>query len=171
MSTDHLFAKREVSTVVNLRIYALAGAIVLAGCAAGGLRPAFAPLTNAATLEVSATPAQVIGAVQAELLKEQGMQVQWVSETEGYLETQWYNVQTRATGNISTGALDQNVRFRFWVDMAAEGTSKVTAEAVWMRGWDPSRTEREQESMVPDAHPGGQILSRVLGVLRQEFGA
>ena len=35
----------------------------------------------------------------------------------------------------------------------------------------PSRTEREQESMVPDAHPGGQILSRVLGVLRQEFGA
>lgn len=155
----------------NTRIYGLATAVVLAACAAGGLRPSFAPLENAATLEVSATPAQVISTAQAELLKEQGLQVQWISEAEGYLETQWYNVQTRSSGNISTGALDQSVRFRIWADPASEGTSKVTAEAVWMRGWDPSRTEREQESMVPDAHPGGQILTRVLNTLRQEFGA
>jgi len=156
--------------VTNDRLYALLGALMAAGCAAGGLRPTFQPFPNAATAEVSATAAQVIPVVQNELLKEQGLQMQWVSPADGYLETQWYNVQTRSSANLSTGALDQQVLFRFWVDPVAEGRSKVTGEAVWLRGWDPSREQREQESMVPDAHPGGQILIRIMDMLRQEYG-
>ena len=156
--------------MTNVRFSALLGALTAASCASGGLRPVFQPLPNAATTEVSATAAQVIPAVQNELLKEQGLQMQWVSPADGYLETQWYNVQTRSSANLSTGALDQQVLFRFWVDPVAEGRSKVTGEAVWLRGWDPSREQREQESMVPDAHPGGQILTRIMDMLRQEYG-
>lgn len=156
--------------MTNVRLYAFLGALAVSGCASGGLRPMFQPLPNAKTLEVSATAAQVIPAVQNELLKEQGLQMQWVSPSEGYLETQWYNVQTRSSANLSTGALDQQVLFRFWVDPIAEGKSKVTGEAVWLRGWDPSRDQREQESMVPDAHPGGQILMRIMDTLREEYG-
>lgn len=156
--------------MTTVRLSALSGALIAAGCASGGLRPVFQPLPNAATTEVSATAAQVIPAVQNELLKEQGLQMQWVSPADGYIETQWYNVQTRSSANLSTGALDQQVLFRFWVDPVAEGRSKVTGEAVWLRGWDPSREQREQESMVPDAHPGGQILIRVMDMLRQEYG-
>lgn len=156
--------------MTTVRLSALLGALIAAGCASGGLRPVFQPLPNAATTEVSATAAQVIPAVQNELLKEQGLQMQWVSPADGYIETQWYNVQTRSSANLSTGALDQQVLFRFWVDPVAEGRSKVTGEAVWLRGWDPSREQREQESMVPDAHPGGQILIRVMDMLRQEYG-
>jgi len=156
--------------VTNIRLFAVVGALALGACASGGLRPAFEPLPNAATAEVSATAAQIIPVIESELTKEQGLHIQWVSATDGYLETQWYNVQTRSSANLSTGALDQQVRFRFWVDPVSEGKSKVTGEAVWMRGWDPSRDEREQESMVPDAHPGGQILSRIMNLLQQDFG-
>lgn len=156
--------------MINVRLYAAVGVIATAGCASGGVRPMFQPFPNASTIEVSATAAQIIPAVQTELQKEQGLQLQWVSAADGYLETQWYNVQTRSSANMSTGALDQQVLFRFWVDPVSEGRSKVTAEAVWMRGWDPSRDQREQESIVPEAHPGGQILSRILSQIQQEFG-
>lgn len=156
--------------MTNIRLYVAAAALTAVACASAGVRPMFQPLPNAVTAEVSATAAQIIPAIEGELLKERGLQIQWVSTADGYLETQWYNVQTRSSANMSTGALDQQVLFRFWVDPVAEGKSKVTGEAVWMRGWDPSRDQREQESMVPEAHPGGQILSRIMSLLRQEYG-
>lgn len=145
--------------------------IAAAGCAAGGIRPPFDPFPTAKTLEVSAAPSAVIETIQAELEREQGLQLQWVSPSDGYLESQWYNVESKRSGDISTGDLDRVVRFRFWADSVGANQTKVTAEAVWMRGYDPSLPEREQESLVPESHFGGRLVTRVLAALRSRYGA
>ena len=112
----------------------------------------------------------MIQAISGEIRAEQGMQVMWSSPSEGYLETQWYNLQSRQSGDINTGALDRTVRFRFWADPIDQLSSRVTAEAVWLRGYDPSIPIRDQESLVPDAHFGGRFVERVFTNLTQRFG-
>ena len=144
--------------------------IILAACASGGIRPSYNPLPGSKVLEVQAIPDAVIQAISGEIRAEQGMQVMWSSPSEGYLETQWYNLQSRQSGDINTGALDRTVRFRFWADPIDELSSRVTAEAVWLRGYDPSIPIRDQESLVPDAHFGGRFVERVFTNLTQRFG-
>lgn len=145
-------------------------AIVAAGaCAAGGIRPPFEPLPNARTVEVAALPGPVIETIQSELLKEQGLTMQWVSTGDGYLETQWYNIESKTSSGISTGNLDRVVRFRFWADSIGASRTKVTAEAVWLTGYDPSRTVRDQESMVPEAHFGGRLVTQVFRTLQSRY--
>lgn len=141
-----------------------------AACAIGGVRPSFSPLRRALVDTVAADPPAVIQEIRS-LVRQEGLQIQWSSPSEGYLETQWYNVVTRRAGRetgrarmaeVRASAPDHIIRLRFWADPIAPGRTLVTAEAVYIPSPDPSVVERELEEMVPPAHGGYEIVKRVI---------
>lgn len=150
----------------------IVAAVLLAftiGCGSIGARPYLTPLPDAITDSVRAAPADVIRQLQTYVLGE-GLAVRVSSPTEGYLETEWYDVDRR--GPVG-GSLDPRriVRLRFFADDVGGDRAALTSEAVTLRSIDPSIPERQNEVMVPPGHPGSQILDRILIALRNELGA
>ena len=153
------------------RVTVLAFAAVLAGSAAcgGGVRPAYSPFSNARIDTVDAEPADVVQEIASRISAE-GMRLNWNSPQEGFLETQWYDLVTRESGQTSRSNPDRVILLRFWADPIGPGRSKLTAEAVLKRTTDPSVLPREQEMMAPPGHGGTRLLDRVIAGTHERFG-
>jgi len=151
------------------RATSLAATLGLAACAGlGGVRPYYGPVPGSVSLEFPAPPDAVTRAA-AEEVQHAGLELQWMSAAEGYVETQWFNVTTRASA-LSPDArdLDHSVKLRFFADPTA-GKTRLEAEVVTTYAMDPSRPPREMERMAPEGHPGREVLTQILDRLKSRF--
>ncbi|MEE8115612.1 MAG: hypothetical protein V3T28_00785 [Gemmatimonadales bacterium] len=153
----------------RITFFALAGALIGAAACAGGIRPSYSPLVNARVDTVNAEPAAVIQELASRVLAER-LRIQWTSPEEGFLETQWYNLVTRESGQTSRDNPDRVVLLRFWADPLASGRSVVRSESVLQRTTDPSVMPRDREMMVPQGHGGWRLLVRVMDAVHERFG-
>jgi hypothetical protein len=146
-----------------------AAAFLGAACAAGGVRPGYAPFEGARVDTVNAGPAAVIQEIVARVSAER-MSPQFSSPAEGYMETQWYDVIDQKSGAFDRSQPDRYILLRFWADSIGEGKSRVTSEAVYKRTTDPSVMARDQEMLVPPGHDGDRLLRRVIAGVKERFG-
>lgn len=148
----------------------LAAAFAVAAACASGVRPSYEPFPQAEVDTVNATPTQAIQELASRVGAE-GIQLQWSSPEEGYLETMWYNIVSRESGVTDRSNPERIIKLRFWADPVGTDRAVVTAEAVVQRTTDPSIVyERDREMLAPPGHAGGQILNRVLERLRERYG-
>ena len=154
---------------MRLSLVSLGAVCAVAVCAAGGIRPSYAPFPQAIVDTVKADPPAVIQEAVTRLQAE-AMQPQWTSPKEGYLETQWFDVVSRASGVADRGNPDRVILIGLFVDSIGPSLSKVVAECVYKRTTDPSVQPRDQEMMVPPGHAGDRILRQVLAGLHERFG-
>ena len=139
----------------------------VAACATGGTRPRYGALPEAVVVsQIIRSPLLVIGDVDA-AVRRAGLTVARYAPAEGFLETRWFDVATRAAAPAPYTHLDRIVRLRFFVD-PDQGKTRLVAEAVWMIAWDPSLPDRELERMVPATHPGRLLLDSLLAPLRPD---
>ena len=136
------------------------------------MRPPFQPYPAAPALVINARPARVI-AVLDSLAVAESLQVTVTSPRDGYLETAWYDTTTRTSHATWSDVpnLATTVKIRCWADPYVPGESTVTLEAVYRPRYDPSRTERDLEVVVPKEQEGYKIVERLLGKLKDRLGA
>jgi hypothetical protein len=144
-------------------------AVVLAGCAGlGGVRPNYSPVPGSVAFVLEALPDAVTRAA-AEEIQHAGLQLQYSSAAEGYVETQWFSLTTRASSlEPDMHDLEHSIKMRFFCDPTA-GKTRVVAEAVTSYAIDPSRPTREMERMAPEGHPGREVLTQILDRLKRRY--
>ncbi len=142
---------------------------LVAACGSVNTRPYLTPVPEAIVDTLSTAPDNVINTV-ARAVVSAGLRIRAVSAREGYLETDWYDVMARRPSSGRTLAVRRNIKMRFWADSVGLGRSQLVSEAVIRRSADPSLPARDAEMMVPDDHPGRQVLGSVLDSLRIRFG-
>lgn len=152
-------------------VAAVAAAAGLAACSPATTRPDFLPFPEDRVLVLAGEPADVTTAA-ARWLTSEGLQIEWQNAQDGYLETAWYDTHTRrSTPGTAVGVGDvlSTVKIRCWVDPDAPGKAKLTVEAVYRPMIDPSRTERDQEQVVPGGSDGAVLVGRLIDALTQKF--
>jgi hypothetical protein len=144
----------------HLTLAAAALTLVAIGCGAVNARPYLTPLPEAPVDTVDTEAQDLIGELAA-LVTAEGLGIRLVSPSEGYLETEWYNVDSRQTVSPSAGDIQRVVLLRFFADPLGRGETRLVSEAVVVRALDPSLPRRENEMMVPPGHPGDTLLQRI----------
>lgn len=143
----------------------LAAAAALAACSStGGIRPRYTALPQSEMLTANRAPDQLIEDLAA-TLRTAGLRVARQANNEGYLETQWYDVETRTATQPPFNHLDRVVKMRFFAD-PVQGRTILLAECVQRLAWDPSRPERELERVVPAGHPGLVLMDSLIAAFR-----
>jgi hypothetical protein len=144
-------------------------AIALAGCAGlGGVRPNYGPVPGSVAFVVEALPDAVTRAASEEV-QHAGLQLQYSSAEEGYIETQWFSLIKRASAlEPDMRDLEHSIKVRFFCDPTA-GKTRVVAEVVTSYAVDASRPVREMERMAPEGHPGREVLTQILGRLKRRY--
>jgi hypothetical protein len=135
----------------------------------GGLRPRYGPVPGSIAADLETQPDIVIGAAAQEV-QAAGLKVAVADPSEGYLETSWYDVRTRATVPGRAHDLDQVAKLRFFADPTA-GRTRLVAECVRRIAEDPSEPERDMERMVPDSSPGRMLLDSIVARLKAAYPA
>ena len=135
----------------------------------GGLRPRFGPVPGSIGFELETQPEAVIATAASEV-QAAGLRVDVVDPAEGYLETAWYDLGTRAPVPATARNLDRLVKLRFFADPLA-GKTRVAAECVQRIADDPSEPERDLERMVPDSTPGRVLLDSIIARLKAAYPA
>ena len=146
--------------------------VFIAACTPATTRPPFMPYPATPALVINARPARVIAALDS-LVAAESLRVTVASQRDGYLETAWYDTAAK-TSHATRGDvpnLATTVKIRCWADPYVPGESTVTLEAVYRPRYDPSRTERDLEVVVPKEHEGYKIAERLLGKLKDRLGA
>jgi hypothetical protein len=146
--------------------------LLLAACSPVTARPDFKPDPQAPEVILNARPPRVTPEIAASVAAE-SLRVERVNVRDGYVETAWYDTRT---GRSFAGTRDvphpaSTVKIRFWADPYVPGQTRLTVETVYRPRYDPSRTERDLEVVVPQDHPGRAIADRVLNTLEKRFGS
>jgi hypothetical protein len=139
--------------------------LAAAACKATAVRPYITPFPDAPTDTLQAEPDDVIIEL-AGLVTAEGFQVRRVSAEEGYLETGWYDIVSRAAAGSYGSDVERLIRLRFFVDPVNPLLTQLVSEAVMRRTLDPSLPERQAEVLVPPGHDGDQVLTRIREALR-----
>jgi hypothetical protein len=149
--------------------------VALGGCRATTPRPPFVPYPEAAHGEIGfGVPdplATIVRATRtlADALAADSIPVARVHEQAGYLESPWFDAASfQPTTRRPLGP--DVVRVRAWVNPAKPGFSALEVEAVYRPLADPSRPDRELEVPVPDSHPIGQRIARMMQRLLTAHG-
>ncbi|MFQ5703325.1 MAG: hypothetical protein ACE5HT_04810 [Gemmatimonadales bacterium] len=142
--------------------------MILAACGAASLRPAITPFPQAQVDTVFTAPDSAIIRLNYLLLTE-GLVLHVISPVEGFVETEWFDAETLATGDANSLDTKDLVRLRFWADAVQEGQTVVVGEATNRISVDPSLPIRQKEAVVPPEHPAHAILTRILDALRSSF--
>src|SRR5437899_3103318 len=104
-------------------------------------------------------PAARVSPEIAALVTAESLQVERMNVPDGYVETVWYDTQSRrsfrGTGDVPD--LAATVKIRCWADPYVPGQTHLTVETVSRPRYDPSRTERALEVAVPKTHAGHTI--------------
>jgi len=164
--------RNGASLLHPFRIPHFALALVLAACTPTTTRPAFQPLPQARSAQILARPQQVIPALAA-LVAAESLRVRQQNLRDGYLETDWFD--TRTHRSFRNGArvpdLAHAVKLRCWADPYVPGESILTLEVAQRLRYDPSRTGRDLETLVPAGQAGDTLAASLLAKLKQRFGA
>jgi hypothetical protein len=144
---------------------------LLLACSPVTTRPAFFPFPQAPAVVIDASPARVVPEASGWLVG-QGLKIEWSSPEDGYVETAWYNLRTRAAtfGEADPGDLLDTVKIRCWMDPNVPGKSQLTVEAVYRPVLDPSRPERDLEVIVPQGTDGDRLTRQLIDAMKQRFG-
>jgi hypothetical protein len=133
----------------------------------GGVRPRYGPVPGSLSLQLDARPDSVI-VEAARQIRHAGLAVLRSAPDEGYLESQWYDLQARRTVDARARDLERVVKLRFFADPTA-GRTRLAAECVRRIADDPSEPARYLERMVPDSTPGRVLLDSVVARLKTAF--
>jgi len=163
---------RDLARTFRIPHSAFRTLLLIAACTPATTRPPFPPSPAAPALVINARPARVI-AVLDSLVVAESLQVTVMSPRDGYLETAWYDTAAKTShatwGDVPN--LATTAKIRCWANPYVPGESTVTLEAVYRPRYDPSRTERDLEVVVPKEHEGYKIAERLLGKLKDRLGA
>jgi hypothetical protein len=145
--------------------------LLLAACTPVTTRPDFLPDPQGIQVILDAQPARVTPEI-ATLVAAESLQVEQASDRDGYVETAWYDTRShrsiRGPGDVPD--LAATVKIRCWADPYVPGQTRLTLEAVYRPRYDPSRTERDLEVIVPADHAGHAIMERLVAALKKRFG-
>lgn len=147
----------------------IGGVVSLVAACAGGIRPGYEPFPQAVGDTVRALPPAVVQALASAIVSE-GLRIQWQSATEGYVETQWYDLVNRQNGSFDRSAIERFVRLKFYVDPVGTDQAAIFGEALSLRTTDPSVMPREAEMMLPAGHAGRVVLDRVMRTAMTNLG-
>jgi hypothetical protein len=144
---------------------------LLAACTPVTTRPDFLPDPRAARLVLDAPPGRVTPEI-ATLVAAESLQVERVNVRDGYVETAWYDTRSRRSfrGAGEVPDLAATVKIRCWADPYVPGQTQLIVETVSRPRYDPSRTERDLEVVVPKSHAGHAIADSLLAALKKRFG-
>jgi len=145
--------------------------LLLAACTPVTTRPDFLPDPQAPRLVLDAPPARVTPEIAA-LVAAESLAVERVNVRDGYVETAWYDTRSHRSfrGARDVSDLAATVKIRCWADPYVPGQTRLTVEAVYRPRYDPSRTERDLEVIVPKTHAGHAIADSLVAALRKRFG-
>lgn len=143
---------KDISVLVFLMAAACTGL--------GGVRPRITPLVGSVTRVAPERPEVLVRAFD-DALRARQLPLVAVSQVEGYVETEWLDIDTRAARRPGATGLERIVKLRLFVDPVG-GRSRVVGEAVRRYLWDPSLPERELERAVPVDHPGRALLDSIM---------
>jgi len=149
----------------------LALALLAGACNPASSRPAFAPYPEDQSVLLTGSVAAVTAQV-GNWMAAQGIHTEWASTEDGYVESTWYDTDTRQNtgGTGDVGAMQVTFKVRVWVDPDAPGKSRMTAEAVYRPMTDPSRTERDQERVARPGSGGAILVQQLLDEMQRKFG-
>jgi hypothetical protein len=145
--------------------------VLLAACSPVTTRPPFLPYPQALVTVLDAPPNRVVPEALG-WLTSQGLQAQWSSPQDGYVESAWFNLRTHTSvfGDADPGDLLSTVKIRCWADPNIPGKTQLTVEAVYRPVLDPSRPDRDLEEIVPQGSEGYRIAQQLIDALKQKFG-
>jgi len=145
--------------------------LFLVACTPVTTRPDFLPDPQAARLVLDAPPGRVTPEI-ATLVAAESLQVERVNVRDGYVETAWYDTRSRRSfrGAGDVPDLAATVKIRCWADPYVPGQTQLTVETVSRPRYDPSRTERDLELVVPKTHAGHAIADSLVAALKKRFG-
>ena len=129
------------------------------------------PGPQALEIILMARPERVTAELPA-LVAAESLRVERTNVRDGYLETAWYDTRTGRSraGSGDVPNLATSVKIRCWADPYVPGQTSLTVEAVYRPRYDPSRTERDLEVVVPMDHPGRAIAEKLIEKLKERFG-
>jgi hypothetical protein len=109
----------------------------------------------------------------AVLVAAESLRVRRANLRDGYLETDWFD--TRTHRSFRDGArvpdLAHAVKLRCWADPYVPGETILTLEVAHRLRYDPSRTGRDLETLVPAGQAGDTLAASLLGKLKERFGS
>jgi hypothetical protein len=167
-TTTPIPIRRRLTRVRRTAVLVLA---CLAGCNPASTRPAIAPFPEAKALLLTGGVREITMEIGG-WLAAQSIHTEWVSAEDGYVESTWYDTDTRQStgGTGSIGDLQVTVKIRCWVDPDAPGRSRLTVEAVYRPQVDPSRAERDLERPVPPGSGGAVLVQQLIDEMQRKFG-
>jgi hypothetical protein len=150
----------------------LTALLFVAACTPNTTRPDFRPLPRARAAQILARPQQVIPALAA-LVAAESLRVRRQNPRDGYLETDWFDTRTHRSfrDGASVPDLAHAVKLRCWADPYVPGETILTLEAAYRLRYDPSRTGRDLESLVPVGQAGDTLAASLLAQLKRRFGS
>lgn len=141
--------------------------VVLVACQLATNRPAFEPFPEARHADLPLSRAEATQRL-AEALTADSIPVTRVEPRDGYLETGWFDAETRRpTSKRPPGP--GVVRVRGWIEPARVRQSELRVETAFRRMVDPSLPERELERPVAPDHPVAQRIDSVLAQLVRRY--
>jgi hypothetical protein len=141
--------------------------LVALSCTSLTTRPNIRPFPLAAFDSLAADPAGVAEAARAGVMN-LGMKVAAYSGPEGYLETRWFDLQTRRSHRYNTNP-GRFVRLRVWTDLIAPRATQVVVETVYRETIDPSIPDREAERVAGPDTPADSITQAVRKAIREKY--
>ncbi|OLC03584.1 MAG: hypothetical protein AUH78_18915 [Gemmatimonadetes bacterium 13_1_40CM_4_69_8] len=165
------FAASDLTLLFRVPTSAFRLCLVLAACTPVTTRPDFLPDPQASRVVLDARPERVTPEIAA-LVAAESLQVERVNVRDGYVETAWYDTRSHRSfrGTRDVSDLAATVKIRCWADPYVPGQTRLTVEAVYRPRYDPSRTERDLEVIVPKTHAGHAIADSLVAALRKRFG-
>lgn len=135
--------------------------LCLAACTGlGGVRPRITPMVGSVSRTVPER-AEVLVRAFDDAFRARSIPLVVVSQVEGYVETEWLDIDTRTARPPGVTGLERIVKLRLFIDPVG-GQSRVVGEAVRRLFADPSLPARELERAVPEDHPGRALLDSVM---------
>ena len=145
-------------------IACLAWLLAAAACTAVTVRPNLRPLPGAVVDTLPGGPDSLVDRL-ATAVAALGLHVRRHSAAEGYIETDWYDLDARRVRGADHFASDRVIKLRAWVDALPPDETVVVLEAVYQISTDPSQPARELEVIVPAGHPADSLVQQLLGTL------
>lgn len=147
------------------------GALLAGACTPVTTRPDFRPDPRALVIVLDARPERVTLELET-LVPAESLALAEFNTRDGYVETAWYDPTRRQSYGRERDIADLSaaVKIRCWADPWVPGQTRLTVEPVYRPRLDPSRTERDLEFIVPEAHPGHQIAAQLIAKLKAKFG-
>ena len=162
---------RDLSWQLRTPHSALRILFFVAACTPVTTRPDFFPDSRAATVVILARPERVTADLPA-LVTAESLRVERTNLRDGYLETSWFDTRSkrsrRGMGDVSN--LAASVKVRCWADPYVPGQTRLTVEVVYRPRYDPSRSERDLEVIVPQDHAGHVIGEHLIEQLKKKYG-